>query len=100
MTYTPRRKIGPVERAARTDLKAFPPEVAKGAIAAAILDLARDVDENVLSARDKAAAIREIRLCMVELRTMAPPGAEDDELDKQRKRREARLRREGLVADQ
>jgi hypothetical protein len=88
----PRRKIGPIERAVRKDLRAFPDAISSGGIAAAMIALGERADHGTsLEPRDQAQLIRELRLCMAQLRDMAPPGAEDDELDKLRKRRERRL---------
>lgn len=90
----PRRKIGPVERAVRRDLRAFPESVAAGSVAQAMLTLAERVDTAELQPRDLAATLRELRLCAVQLRDMAPPGAEGDKIDELRKKREERLLRE------
>ena len=95
----PRRRQGPNERAVREDLRAFPPEVRKGAIAASMLALAQEVDVGGLAMRDKSQALREIRLCYVTLRELAPQGIGDDELDKQRKKRDERMKREGRTAE-
>lgn len=89
-----RRKIGLVERAVRRDLRAFPAEVASGAVAQAMITLAMEADGGVLAARDLATILRELRLCAAELRATAPPGAEGDVIDELRKRREERLLRD------
>ncbi len=89
-----RRKIGAVERAVRRELKTFPDQVSSGTIAQAMLTLAAEVDLGGLAARDEAALLRELRLCSVQLREMAPPGAEGDKIDELRKKREERLLRE------
>lgn len=89
-----RRKIGPVERAVRRDLKTFPPVVAEGTVAQSMLTLAAEADSRSLEPRDLAQILRELRLCAVQLREMAPPGAEGDKIDELRKRREERLMRE------
>lgn len=89
-----RRKIGPVERAVRRDLKTFPESIAAGTVAQAMLTLAAEADARSLEPRDLAQILRELRLCSVQLREMAPPGAEGDKIDELRKRREERLMRE------
>lgn len=94
-----RRIIGPEERSVREDLKTFPPEVRKGSIAASMISLAQEVDVGGMTVRDKTQAIREIRLCYMTLRELAPAGIGDDELDRQRKKREERMKREGRTAE-
>lgn len=89
-----RRKIGPVERAVRRDLKMFPESVSTGTIAQAMLTLAAEADARSLEPRDLAQLLRELRLCSVQLREMAPPGAEGDKIDELQRRREERLMRE------
>lgn len=89
-----RRKIGPLERAVRRDLKTFPEVVATGTVAQAMLTLAAEADGRSLEPRDLAQVLRELRLCTAQLREMAPPGAEGDKIDELRKRREERLMRE------
>ena len=63
-----------VERAARADLRALPPELARSAQARAVLDLARRLDGGPA---DTAAVLlaRELRLAMSDLRAQA----KDDE---------------------
>jgi hypothetical protein len=89
-----RRKIGAIERAVRRDLRTFPDVVATGTVAQAMLTLAAEADGRTLEPRDLAQLLRELRLCSVQLREMAPPGAEGDKIDELRKRREERLMRE------
>ena len=89
-----RRKIGPIERAVRRDLRTFPETVSAGTVAQAMLTLAAEADTRHLEPRDLAQLLRELRLCSVKLREMAPPGAEGDKIDELRKRREERLLRE------
>lgn len=89
-----RRKIGAIERAVRRDLRTFPDTIAAGTVAQAMLTLAAEADTRTLEPRDLAQLLRELRLCSVQLRDMAPPGAEGDKIDELRKRRETRLLRE------
>ncbi len=89
-----RRKIGAMERAVRRDLRTFPDQVSGGAVAQAMLTLAAEADLGGLDADKLTHVLRELRLCSVQLREMAPPGAEGDKIDEMRKRREERLLRE------
>jgi hypothetical protein len=86
----PHRKSGPVETAARRDLKDLPPAYARSAIATAYLLLARRLDAGV-SARDAATLARELRLALLALYELAPPAREGDPTDELRARREQRL---------
>lgn len=85
---------GPIERALRKDLKAFPSELREGGIAACALDLARQLDDPLadISARDRTGFVREIRLAVVTLREQAPGKVEGDKTDEKVAAREARLR--------
>jgi len=89
-----RRKIGAIERAVRRELRTFPDAVSGGTIAQSMLTLAAEADYRSLEPRDLSQVLRELRLCSVQLREMAPPGAEGDVLDELRKKREERLLRE------
>lgn len=91
MTYRPRRKIGPQERAVKTELKGLPADVANGAVARAMLILAAQADTGELSARDLAQVLREIRQSAAYLREISPPAGSGDEIDELRQRREHRL---------
>jgi len=91
MTYTPRRKVGPQERAVRKDLQSLPADVAAGAVARAMLILAAQADSAELPARDLAVVLRELRQCSSYLRDICPPAGHGDEIDELRKRREQRL---------
>jgi hypothetical protein len=91
----PRRK-GAVELATAAELKALPPALARGTLAATALVAARRVDD--LSAlgdgaddRNLVAYMRELRMHMADLAERAPavvPGSVTDEM---RERRELRL---------
>lgn len=88
MTY---RRIGAQERAVRADLRRLPDEVAKGAVARAMLILAQLADTGELAARDLAQVLRELRQCSQYLREISPVAGAGDEIDELRKRRERRL---------
>jgi hypothetical protein len=89
----PRRK-GDNETAVLRDLKALPEDLRKGAIAAVALGLARDLDEDGMTARDKAGMYAQLRMAMVTLREIAPGEAKGDHTDEVRERRERRLSRQ------
>lgn len=85
------RRIGAQERAVRAELKRLPAEVAKGAVARAMLILAQQADTGELAARDLAQILRELRQCSQYLREISPAAGAGDEIDELRKRRERRL---------
>lgn len=91
----PRRRRGPNETAVRRDLEALPEDLRKGAIAAVALGLARDLDEDGMTARDKAGMYAQLRMAMVTLREIAPGEAKGDSTDEVRARRERRLQAAG-----
>jgi hypothetical protein len=76
-----------VERAARGDLKALPPEYRNSAIAKGYLLLARRLDAGV-SARESAGLLREMRMTLLTLHELAPPAVEDSFTDELQARRE------------
>jgi hypothetical protein len=86
----PRRK-GAVESAVARDLKTMPAALRGGAIAAAALKLARELDELPMTARDTAGHARELRMCMTQLADLAPGERKGDVTDEVRERREARM---------
>jgi hypothetical protein len=91
VTYRPRRKTGPVERAVKKDLKGLPADVAAGAVASSMLTLAVRADSGALEPRDLAQVLRELRQCAQYVRDISPPAGQGDEIDELRKRREQRL---------
>jgi hypothetical protein len=99
---TTRRHTGPVERAARRELRVLSAEVRSGALAQAVLQLAvrldgRDTcgacaeDHPVLSARDEATIVHELRVSLAALAAISPARAEGDIIDELTARREARF---------
>jgi hypothetical protein len=80
-----------VERAARKDLRAFPPVYRDSALGRAYLLLARRLDAG-LSASDTVRAVNQMRLCLLTLTTLAPPSAGEDFVDEFTTRREQRMR--------
>jgi hypothetical protein len=82
---------GPVEAATARDLKALPPAMRAGALAATALRLAREIDTGALTARDLAGHARELRMHMTQLFDSAPGGSAGDVTDEVRDRRERRL---------
>ena len=89
--YKPRRKIGPQERAVRNELRTLTTELARGAVARAMITLAQEADAGGLSARDLAQILRELRQSSQYLREISPDAGVGDEIDELRKRREQRL---------
>lgn len=63
-------RVKPVERAAKAELKALPSELRSGALAAAVLELARRLDDDP-SDREAASLARELRLALADLRRQA-----------------------------
>lgn len=88
---TARRKAGPIETAARRDLRALPDDYARSAIGASYMLLARRLDFGV-SARDAATLTRELRMALLALYELAPPTRENDPMDDLRARREKRMK--------
>ncbi len=73
-----------------SDLKALPSHLARSALAAAALSLAREMDASETSATAKAACSRSLVQVQRELRALAPAREEVDALDELTARREAR----------
>jgi hypothetical protein len=73
-----------------SDLKALPSHLARSGLAATALSLARQLDLDETSATAKAACARSLVQVQRELRALAPPRKEVDELDELTARREAR----------
>jgi hypothetical protein len=91
----PRRRAGDAERAVRRDLALLPDELRKGGIAAGALKLAMDLDTLMVTGRDRAAHVREIRQCLITLREQAPGDRKGDKTDDLQAKREARLEAAG-----
>ena len=88
-----RRRLS-VEAAAKRDLQNFPPYMRSGAVATAMLVLARRFDNGVGS-RDACLISREVRLCIKTLSELAPITIPDDPLDELRARRDSRMTGDG-----
>ena len=82
----PRRRPGLQESAVRKDLKRMPPDLRAGAIAAAALALARQLDTIAMTPRDYSGHVRELRMCMTQLREWNPAGEIGDATDAARDR--------------
>jgi hypothetical protein len=91
VTYRPRRKIGPQEKAVRKELRGLPADIAQGAVGQAMITLAQEADIGGLGARDLSQILREIRLSSEYLREISPAAGQGDEIDELRQRRENRL---------
>ena len=66
------------------DLRKMPAALKKGAVAAAALLLARELDLGGLTPRDTASHVRELRMCMTQLREWNPAGEAGDATDEAR----------------
>ncbi len=93
----PYRK-GLVELGVQRDLAELPEKLRKGGTAAAVLQLARELDTHLVAGRDAAGHAREIRLALAQLAEMSPSGAKADTTDEVRARREQRLNRAAAAA--
>src|SRR5260370_10040607 len=89
-TSRPRRIPGPIEKAARGDVRRMPAEFHSCAVAAAYVMLARRLDAG-MSPRDAGPVSREMRMTLLTLHEMAPPKREGDYVDEVRVQREKRL---------
>jgi hypothetical protein len=79
-----------LERAARRDLRALR-ENSDSALARSYLLLARQLDMGIMTFRDEAAVIREMRLIFMTLHQMSGSAEEGDYTDELKARREARM---------
>jgi hypothetical protein len=70
-------RLKPVEKAAVAELKALPSELHSRALAAAVLELARRLDNDPPD-REAASLARELRLALADLRRQA--GVDDEEV--------------------
>ena len=94
-------RSGPVERAARRDLRRLAAEVRTSALAEAVLQLAQRLDGRhtcgecaeahpAIDAKEETALVRELRTSMAALRDVSPARAEGDVVDELRARRASR----------
>lgn len=88
---TRKPEAGPREQGVLNDLESFPEDIRKGAIAAGLIGLARDLDQGIVMGRDAAAHAREIRQGITALREMAPGERKGDTVDELGARRASRL---------
>lgn len=80
-----------VEAAVERDLKRLPQELAESALAASALAMAREIDCYENSATSKSMCQGRLQDALRELRELAPPTEEVDQLDDLSARRAARL---------
>ena len=80
----PRKKSA--EAAVRRDLARLPEDLRGSAVAVTAVMLARVLDEGGIPPRDAAGCIRELRMCMTQLREWNPAGETGDESDESRAR--------------
>ena len=71
-----RRRPGPAEIAVRRDLRKLPPDLRAGALAAAALGLALQMDTVPMTPRDFQGHARELRMCVAQLREWNPAAGE------------------------
>lgn len=82
----PRKKSA--EAAVRRDLARLPEDLRGSAVAVTAVMLARVLDEGGIPPRDAAGCIRELRMCMTQLREWNPAGETGDETDARREQME------------
>jgi hypothetical protein len=85
-----------VTDAVTRELDGMPDELATSALAAAALVLAEGLDSRA-SLAQKALGTKELREVMDRLRALAPTRAEEDEVDRARRRRGERLARQAAA---
>lgn len=95
MDDAPKRRLrkGVIAKATAKDLADLNVDPAENALAAAAIRLATELD-CAITARDAAAAARELRQAMAVVRGIAPPKELGDGIDRLSERRERRLRGE------
>ena len=84
-------EVGEIEAGVLEDLDKLPDEASRGTIARLMISTARKIDYGDVADRDVAPLIKELRTLLIQLKDQFPPAPEDDETEKARKRREARL---------
>jgi hypothetical protein len=87
----PRPKRATVLEAVERDLRKLPTDLAKSALAASALALAREMDNRGNSATSKSMCSRSLLDTLDRLRELTPPSEENDALDELRNRRAARI---------
>jgi hypothetical protein len=88
-----------VEAALAAELEAMPGDVQRSSLAMTALTLAAQLDSTRNGGTSKAMIAKEYRETLRELRAIAPPAQEDDEVDRARKRRAERLARRAATQD-
>jgi hypothetical protein len=81
MTEPARRRKGAAETAVLRDLAKLPDELRKSAVAVTAVWLARTLDEGGMPPRDAVGCVRELRMCMTQLREWNPAGETGDGTD-------------------
>jgi hypothetical protein len=92
-------ETGEVARAVKADLATVPAKLAKSALAMSCLALAREIDNPQNSATSKSMCARSLLETWDRLLELAPPEADDDELDDLAARRDARRARSAAAAN-
>ena len=76
-----RRRKGAAEAAVLLDLARLPEDLQRSAVAVTAVLLARALDEGAMAPRDAIGCVRELRMCMTQLREWNPAGESGDETD-------------------
>lgn len=75
---------GRAEEAVQRDLGKLPEDMRTSAVAVSALILARSLDAGEMLSRDQVGCVREIRMCMTQLREWNPAGDTGDGTDEAR----------------
>lgn len=73
---SPRRRKGAAEAAVARDLRKLPADLRVSSVAVAAVLLARQLDEGGMTPRDASGHVRELRMCMTQLREWNPSGTQ------------------------
>jgi hypothetical protein len=82
---------GEMEQSVLDDLSTLPQEAFQSSLAKSMINMARDMDNGEVGAREKPAYIKELRQNYGALKMEFPPAGEDDQTDIVRKNREKML---------
>jgi hypothetical protein len=82
------RYVGPTEAAIIRDLARLPEDLRESAVAVSARILAHSLDEGEMIPKDAVVCVREIRMCIAQLREWNPAGDTGDETDATREQME------------
>lgn len=86
-----------VRDALKHELDSMPDVVKTSTLAAAALELAKQLDSSVNGGTSKSMIAKELRETMRTLHDLAPPKQEESELDRRRRDRDERLARQAAA---